>query len=1193
MGAVRVLLRLVLAVVAASLLTVSIAPTTPVASAAKAKKKSKKKAKKPCRGNRTEGYLGVCKAPKTSPQPPRPSVPLGVNGRDPDTYVDAAGTAHIVWNQDGGDTGPDVLRYCRLKRGSKSCDNPINTRSLVPVQNQEGNQPQFNEDLGGPRILAVGDDLAFITHRYPNVTQKPDGTANSRSTYLWVSDNGGNTITGGSLVGNQEASGGATVFTGPTGAPQIGLISDTNSEGTLFQAISPGNYTGQSALLGGIGRAYSGTLATVGGKPMTAFADTGGNTFIRRWTGAGSPANPGTWNQTQTSGFDPQLAAGPIGAFLATAPSSRDSLSIRKLNDIVPGKATKLKTGSLGARDMIVDPGGKLRVGWVDRTGTTSKLLERASSTGRTFNSERVLAQAAQGIDQVDLGSTNDGGGFGAYVAGGNGQGYGTILAAPFGTQLANNIPGIGNLPGGGADPNVATACERIAFRAVEILGGENGCFSGVPGQKGVKVSEGTLRLNGLEIIPDPGTKIRIDTKGKKTIDTVTASGAPGKVTVQIRVSGSSPIQLYRGALHLELPTGASGTKLATFAPGGVNIKGFPVTGSFDVILKQDSVEIPIEIGLPKSLLDITAGVTLRADNDRGLRVDSMHFRLPKVAIGPLNLADLDVSWTGSTDQWKGTAGLNLYAAAVRVAVEFDKGKFTDGSVKITPVPFPGVLLAPDTYLNSVDGRLRLTDNESFAEAGALFGVQPVSPPGTPNGTYVVTVRGSLRVNWRPKFLVTLGGKSFLGGEIPLAQAQVTADLDGNFTGSGQAQFNFPLVKGDGKFDAFIAAGTGKFAASIDAHVTVGTSPITVTVGTKAGFSNDEIFGCVSPVGGFKYTFANQDFTPYVFSCPGEPEVPSFVLDALRKDPALLKKFYEDRGIPQPTPNAVQGRAAQAATPGFDVPKGVSGVSVTAIGFNGAPGFRLVSPTGQTITPVPANAVPKGAPAVYTRTVFRTIVGLRKPAAGRWRILENTPGSIGTVNMARELPKPKVKIKVTGKGRKRTLRYTATARKGLAIKLFERMGKGGHQIGTITKRKGTIRFRVADGRGGRRAIEAHAEQRGLPVSQVKVGSYKAPAPARPARVRGLKVRRSGRSAVVRWRKVKGATTYLVRVKVTKGTKMRIVRLVSRRSFRVRRVPKSSVVSVSVTARNAKGRAGKAAKTKSKPKKAKSKKRKRK
>ncbi len=229
MGRVQAFCRTAAALVAAGLLALSLPAAIGVTPAEAAKKK---KAKKPCGGgNRTPGYLGVCKAPKVAPQPPRPPVALGVNGREPETVVDAAGTAHIVWNQNGGDGGPDVLRYCRLKRGSARCDNPLETQSLVPVQNDPGNEPAFNEDLGGPRIVVVGDDLAFITHRYPNVTNKPDGTAGSRSTYLWTSDNGGNTITGGRLVGTAEPSGGATVFTGPTGAPQIGLISDTRTEG--------------------------------------------------------------------------------------------------------------------------------------------------------------------------------------------------------------------------------------------------------------------------------------------------------------------------------------------------------------------------------------------------------------------------------------------------------------------------------------------------------------------------------------------------------------------------------------------------------------------------------------------------------------------------------------------------------------------------------------------------------------------------------------------------------------------------------------------------------------------------------------------------------------------------------------------------------------------------------------------------
>ena len=104
-----------------ALLCLAATATPPVASAARGKKK---KAKKPCRGNRTPGYVGVCKAPKTAPAPPRPPVALGVNAREPETVVDAAGTAHIVWNQDGGPTG----RTCCATAGSSAGRRRATTR---------------------------------------------------------------------------------------------------------------------------------------------------------------------------------------------------------------------------------------------------------------------------------------------------------------------------------------------------------------------------------------------------------------------------------------------------------------------------------------------------------------------------------------------------------------------------------------------------------------------------------------------------------------------------------------------------------------------------------------------------------------------------------------------------------------------------------------------------------------------------------------------------------------------------------------------------------------------------------------------------------------------------------------------------------------------------------------------------------
>src|SRR4051794_10948804 len=63
------------------------------------------------------GYKGTKTAPPR--KPPAPLV-LGSGGVNPSVFVDAAGTAHVVWNEPHDD-GPDLLRYCRLPRGATTC----------------------------------------------------------------------------------------------------------------------------------------------------------------------------------------------------------------------------------------------------------------------------------------------------------------------------------------------------------------------------------------------------------------------------------------------------------------------------------------------------------------------------------------------------------------------------------------------------------------------------------------------------------------------------------------------------------------------------------------------------------------------------------------------------------------------------------------------------------------------------------------------------------------------------------------------------------------------------------------------------------------------------------------------------------------------------------------------------------------
>jgi len=138
-------------------------------------------------------YKGVKTAPKTkaapAPKPP-PPVALSDAGSFPDVLVDEAGTAHVVWNEDRGDAA-DVVVYCRVKRGATGCDTRAELNWEKPYGTGDG--PQYNSG-GPPKIVRVGGQLVVFSHRYPTVSDKPDGGSSS-TVVAWTSADGGTTWT--------------------------------------------------------------------------------------------------------------------------------------------------------------------------------------------------------------------------------------------------------------------------------------------------------------------------------------------------------------------------------------------------------------------------------------------------------------------------------------------------------------------------------------------------------------------------------------------------------------------------------------------------------------------------------------------------------------------------------------------------------------------------------------------------------------------------------------------------------------------------------------------------------------------------------------------------------------------------------------------------------------------------------------
>ena len=175
------------------------------------------------------------------------------------------------------------------------------------------------------------------------------------------------------------------------------------------------------------------------------------------------------------------------------------------------------------------------------------------------------------------------------------------------------------------------------------------------------------------------------------------------------------------------------------------------------------------------------------------------------------------------------------------------------------------------------------------------------------------------------------------------------------------------------------------------------------------------------------------------------------------------------------------------------------------------------------------------------------------------------------------MPAPDVAGSLGGKGRARLLSYRASTGDGLTTTFYEHQKNGARKLGVAKGKRGTIKFAPAAGPKGKRTIEAVVERGGIPRLRKTIASYTAPAPARPARVKKLKLSRRGRTLKASWAKVAGVSGYAVRFDLSDGRHVLRVIRATKASFSG--APKKGLVTVTVMARNSAGRTGPAARVK--------------
>ena len=203
-------------------------------------------------------------------------------------------------------------------------------------------------------------------------------------------------------------------------------------------------------------------------------------------------------------------------------------------------------------------------------------------------------------------------------------------------------------------------------------------------------------------------------------------------------------------------------------------------------------------------------------------------------------------------------------------------------------------------------------------------------------------------------------------------------------------------------------------------------------------------------------------------------------------------------------------------------------------------------------------------------------------ASGRWR-LNPAPGSSGieSVEVAKELPDHRVKARITGRGRKRTLRWSARDIPHQTLQFSERLPNGREVLIFETdKARGKHRFRPVEGPGtfnAKRKLAVDVMQRlNTPRDELVADRYVVRRQPAPKRVRALRVERQLNEVVVGWKRSRRAAHY--RVAASAGGEATYTKQVSSKRRRVRLpVGTTKKMRVKVTPINGQGRRGKAAK----------------
>lgn len=692
------------------------------------------------------------------------------------------------------------------------------------------------------------------------------------------------------------------------------------------------------------------------------------------------------------------------------------------------------------------------------------------------------------------------------------------------------------------------------------------GCFTErLKDGKGTGVFETGERawVGGFELVPHFGGKLVLDTKAEEL-------RREGDVRV---VFDGFPLLGFEVG---DLPVARSDAEVDFGQAGSAEkaVLKFPVKGkvriawadagraaSFDAQIDLDNLTKPLGKVVLTPEAAAGAKLNLRLVNGTGLIINSAEAKIAQLTVIPqvfstgipIGFRDLLFRYERKNDKPFWTAGGLISVTFTRDPPLFFGGKVFafDGSLAGGGLAVDGINKAiPDTpfFLQKLVGDLvfrpdfgmnmevgttigpRLEGKQLFTLDGRLVMGALMPPTDCRNGPDPFKLEGQLKF-------------AAFEGE-PFANADITArlcgypgpDLAHEMTVIGKVEFGGGLLGYESTQTGFVSlAGANLEGSALLRLATlhnVRGQAIVSTLGLAAcGTLHFQLFNA-NVQGGFGYRWG--DSAPKVLSgCDLAP----FRVTVLSKAAAAAKIITLPAGLPH--------------------------VAFAASAADGAPRVKVTGPGGVTVTsPATGPIGTKKALVLPVAEEKTTYVIVDAPKPGAWKVESLDPARpLTKVAVADGLPKPKVTAKVTGGDTQRRLAYKVRPLSGQQVTFSER-GKGlDHPLGKAKGGKGTIKFKPALSTATKRTIVAHVVQNGLPRDELTVAKFT----VKKLKLKKPKVKakRTKTSLALTWKRVTGATNYLVEVKAGQTLLTRV--LVKTRKLTVPKTPRNGKLKASVQA----------------------------